>query len=82
MAQSLIEKEVNLYESKILNVCTSDDFLSFVRSNSKRKGSTQDELGDEVCNTLPAIEGKIDDTIELGQYHIAWAVFQHLNSML
>ncbi|XP_036217547.2 platelet binding protein GspB isoform X2 [Bactrocera oleae] len=80
MAQSLIEKEVNLYESKILNVCTSDDFLSFVRSNSKRKGSTQDELGDEVCNTLPAIEGKIDDTIELGQYHIAWAVFQHLNN--
>lgn len=53
MAQSLIEKEVNLYESKRLNVCT----------------------------TLPAIEGKNDEAIELGQYHIAWAVFQHLNSV-
>ncbi|CAD6995274.1 unnamed protein product [Ceratitis capitata] len=81
MAQSLIEKEVNLYESKILNVCTSDDFLSFVRSNSKRKSTTLDDFGDEACSTLPAIEElTAEDTIELGQYHTAWAVFQHFNN--
>ncbi|XP_067618272.1 platelet binding protein GspB isoform X3 [Eurosta solidaginis] len=84
LAQSLIEKEVNLYESKILNVCTSDDFLSFVRSNSKREknATTLDDLGggEGLCNTLSGIVGKTDDKMELGQYHVAWAVFQHFHN--
>ncbi|XP_036324476.1 uncharacterized protein LOC118737812 [Rhagoletis pomonella] len=79
MAQALIEKEVNLYESKIINACTSDDFLTYIKTRGKRKG-TLEELGEEVCATLPAIKGKVDDTIELGQYHVAWAVFQHFNN--
>ncbi|XP_054726678.1 uncharacterized protein LOC129236358 isoform X2 [Anastrepha obliqua] len=80
MAQFLIEKEVNLYESKILNVCTSDDFLSFVRSNGKRKSSALEELSEEVCGPLPAIEAKTEDELDLGQYHVAWGVFQHFNN--
>ena len=72
-----MEKDSNLYESKLLNVCTTDDSLSFVENNHRRKSNTLNELGAEVWATfLEVIEPSKN-----GVYHISWAVFQHIMGM-
>lgn len=76
-----MDKEVTFYESKILNVCASDDFLQFIKNNEKRKSTTLEELGEEVCSTLDAaLNSSEGDKNSNGTYHLAWAVFRHLNS--
>uniref|UniRef100_A0A1B0C0V3 Uncharacterized protein n=1 Tax=Glossina palpalis gambiensis TaxID=67801 RepID=A0A1B0C0V3_9MUSC len=93
-AQNVLgEKEVNFYESKILNICTNDDFLSSVKTNNietKPKNTAFSEVTREVdaipCDDKTPSDNKIDVcqpsslTPSFNTYHIAWAVFSHLNN--
>lgn len=70
---SRAEKDGTLYESKILNVCASDDLFAYKTKDKRRTNSIEDlsdasSLKDEVFN----------EPEELYEYHLSWAVFKHL----
>lgn len=94
MAHAIVEKDVNFYDSKILNVCANDDFQNLVtkyNNGAKRKNTALQEVGQELLySTLVSVEEMLsvsdyDISPELAAtsnsgYHISWAVFNHLNS--
>lgn len=95
LAQEIVEKDVNFYDSKIVNVCANDDFQNVTKNNNgaKRKNSALQEVGNEIYSTLSSVEEMLScdvgmdvdqQSVEstLNGYHIAWAVFNHLNSKL
>lgn len=95
LAHEIVEKDVNFYDSKILNVCANDDFQNLVSKTSsngaKRKNTALQEVGQELYSTLASVGEMLNvntdydgnlETLETSKnsYHISWAVFNHLNS--
>ncbi|XP_065371189.1 uncharacterized protein LOC135963317 isoform X2 [Calliphora vicina] len=95
LAHEIVEKDVNFYDSKILNVCASDDFQNLVSKTSsnctKRKNTALQEVGQELYSTLASVGEMLnvndyDPSVEKTTtsinniYHISWAVFNHLNN--
>ncbi|XP_023294195.2 uncharacterized protein LOC111677329 [Lucilia cuprina] len=93
LAHEIVEKDVNFYDSKILNVCASDDFQNLVSKTSnngaKRKNTALQEVGQELYSTLASVgemlnvndyETSSETASTNNSYHISWAVFNHLNN--
>lgn len=89
----MVEKDVNFYDSKIMNVCANDDFQNLVAKSvigEKGINTALHDVGQELCSTVASAEELINDNdydkdSELmvandSRYHISWAVFNHLNS--
>lgn len=59
MAHEIVEKDVNFYDSKILNVCANDDFQNLVsktvNNGAKRKNTALQEVGQELYSTLASV---------------------------
>ncbi|KAM7362853.1 uncharacterized protein ACRADG_013368 isoform 2-T5 [Cochliomyia hominivorax] len=94
LAHEIVEKDVNFYDSKILNVCANDDFQNLVSKTSnigaKRKNTALHEVGQELYSTLASVGEMLNvndyettsDALKSSNYsyHISWAVFNHLNN--
>lgn len=89
LAHEIVKKDINFYDSKILNVCANDDFENLMSKNSKPKSTALRDVGHELCPSLALVGDMINineagtnsETIEsANSYHISWAVFNHLNS--
>lgn len=93
LAHEIVEKDVNFYDSKIVNVCANDDFQNLMKNNNgaKRKNTALQEVGQELYSTLASVEEMLNENVmdfckeqpsvsSRCGYHISWAVFNHLNS--
>ena len=91
------EKDAALYESKILNICASDDqairtaaavsgaaIVASASLNAPPALSHRTLMAKRKFATLRAIEKDIQGNPNpgSGDYHIAWAVFKHLTGKL
>ncbi|XP_073814410.1 uncharacterized protein [Musca autumnalis] len=90
LAQDIVIKDENFYDSKIVNVCANDDFQNpskNIGSATKPKSSALQEVDEELYVSLEDMmdENGIPSTQQISEimangYHIAWAVFTHLNN--
>lgn len=90
----MVEKDVNFYDSKIMNVCANDDFQNLVAKSAvigeKGTNTALHDVGQELSSTIASAEELInisnyDKNSEpmvknCERYHISWAVFNHLSS--
>ena len=89
----MVEKDVNFYDSKIMNVCANDDFQNLVAKSvigEKGINTALHGVGQELCSTIASVAELINDNgydknseqmiANDSRYHISWAVFNHLNS--
>ncbi|XP_013114146.2 uncharacterized protein LOC106091967 isoform X1 [Stomoxys calcitrans] len=92
LAQEIVEKDVNLYDSKIVKACANDDYQNLTKTNNgaKRKSSALHDVSQELNSTLSSVgeilngnavnnNKKLPEESSTTGYHIAWAVFNHLN---
>ncbi|XP_075147216.1 uncharacterized protein LOC142221381 isoform X2 [Haematobia irritans] len=92
LAQEIVEKDVNFYDSKIVNFCANDDFQNFAKCNgAKGRNSVLQDVGQELNSSLTPVDeisnengGDVNPLLpedsQSSEYHIAWAVFNHLNN--
>uniref|UniRef100_A0A1I8MIB8 Uncharacterized protein n=1 Tax=Musca domestica TaxID=7370 RepID=A0A1I8MIB8_MUSDO len=90
LAQDIVVKDENFYDSKIVNVCANDDFQNPSKNSTaaiKPKNIALQDADEEFYvgledmldeNGVPASQ-QMSEIIANG-YHIAWAVFTHLNN--